>query len=239
MYEFVDTCLTAKVDKCFLSERKNWIKQLLREKETFQVTDLGAGAKKLSKIRSVAQLIKNSSSKGLYGLILWKIARHYKPSLMLELGTSIGTGSIHLKNGYPESHLITVEGCDQTLRKAQEQFSKWNLSYITNINSSFEDFLDIPSIGKYNLIFIDGNHQSKATLSYIDKLLPYTHSETIIILDDIRWNEDMWAMWCNITHDNRFHLTIDLGRMGIIWRKESQEKEHFIIRPWILKTKIF
>lgn len=238
VFDFVDTCLTQKLDKCFLQKRKKWIQERCKEKEKFEIVDLGAGSKQLKPMRSIAQLIKTNSSNGIYGSILWKIARHYQPKMMLELGTSIGTGSIHLKMGSPDSQLITVEGCSETQRRAVQQFDYWKLDHITTINASFDEFLSLPAIGPYDLIYIDGNHQGEATLKYVDLLYPNTHTETIIILDDIRWSIDMWAAWNKLTHDSRFHLSIDLGRMGILWRKESQVKEHFTIRPWILKSKL-
>lgn len=239
VFDFIDTCLTTKVDKNFLSTRKLWYKSTQKDKELFQITDLGAGSKQLSNQRSVAQLARKASSNGLYGDVLWKIAKHYKPRLILELGTSIGTGTIHLKNGYPESHVITVEGCENTLRKAYKQFDFWDLRNVTPIHSSFDDFLEYPTLGEYDLIFIDGHHSGEASLRYVEKLLTQSHNHTLFILDDIRWSDDMWLAWNTLVSDPRFHLSIDLGRMGLLWRREEQVKEHFVVRPKIFKGKYF
>lgn len=227
------------MDKNFLTARKKWLQNIKNNREQFKITDLGAGSRRMGKMRSIADLAQNASSKGLYGDILWKITHHYKPMLMLELGTSIGTGSIHLKSGNPAGHLITVEGCDAILRRASQQFDAWNLSGITTLCCSFDDFVKLPEIGTYDLIFLDGNHSGEATLKYIDSLLPKSHSNTAFILDDIRWSDDMWDCWKYLTSDPRFHVSIDLGRMGILWRREEQTKEQFTIRPKIFKTKLF
>ncbi len=239
VFDFVDKCLTTKVDKNFISERKKWVKKSFRDKEEFKITDLGAGSKKLNNTRSVAQLVKTSSTLGIYGDVIWKIIKHYQPKTILELGTSIGTGSITMKNAAPNSHLITVEGCEETLRRAYRQFNVWNLNNITPIHSSFDDFLKHPNSFQYDLVFLDGNHESKATLRYLDLLMDKTTNETIFILDDIRWNDDMWQVWNQLTEDDRFHVSIDLGRMGILCKKAAQAKEHFTLRPKIFKTKLF
>lgn len=227
------------MDKNFLTTRKKWLRKVKNNREQFKIKDLGAGSKQMGRSRSVSDLAKNASSKGLYGEILWKIAHHYQPELMLELGTSIGTGTIHLKSGNPDSHLITVEGCDTILSKASQEFDAWNLSGVTTICSSFDDFIKLPSIGTYDLIFFDGNHSGEATMHYINSLFKDTHSNTAFILDDIRWNDDMWNCWNQLVSDSRFHVSVDLGRMGILWRREEQTKEGFTIRPKIFKNKLF
>ena len=238
VFDFVDKCLTTKVDKNFISERKKWVKKSLANREEFKITDLGAGSKKMNHTRSVAKLVKSSSTLGMYGNVIWKIAHYYQPKMILELGTSIGTGSITLKNAAPDSHLITVEGCDETLRRAYQQFDYWNLDKITPIRASFDEFLHQPNSNVYDLVFLDGNHESTATLLYIDLLMDKTTDETLFILDDIRWNDDMWKLWQQLIKDGRFHVTIDLGRMGILLRRPTQSKEHFTLRTAVLKTKL-
>jgi len=239
VFQLVDNCLTTKVDKNFQTERKKWLATLGRNRNPFPVTDLGAGSKSLKKMRSVRSLMKTSSSRGIYGDVLFRLARFYRPAVMLELGTSVGIGTVHLKKGAPDSHIVTVEGCSETLAKACQSYDYWNMGGITTICSSFDDFLKLPSFFTYDLVFIDGHHDGDATLHYLEQLLNRSHSETLFILDDIRWSDDMWRAWNTIVADERFHVTIDLGRMGLVWRREQQVKEHFVLRPRILKTPWF
>jgi predicted O-methyltransferase YrrM len=236
VFQLADSCLTTKVDKNFNIQRKKWYRVLRADRETFPVTDLGAGSKQLRQLRSKRDLLKISSSKGIYGDVLWQLAHYFRPKTVLELGTSLGIGTVHLKKGSPESHIITVEGCSNTLAKASQTFDYWNLGGITTICSSFDAFLDHPAFALYDLVFIDGHHDGSATLDYLTRLQNQSHDETLFILDDIRWSNDMWEAWQTIVEDERFHVTIDLGRMGLVWRRPQQTKEHFTIRPKIFKT---
>lgn len=238
VFGFVDKGLTSAVDARFRRERKQWLKLLARDNEKFNVTDLGAGSQKLGSRRSVRQLSRISSSNGLYGDVLYRIAKYFRPETMLELGTSIGMGSVHLKSGNPSGMLVTVEGCPETLRRAYRSFDYWKLDKIVGINSSFGDFLKLPAGLQYDLVFIDGHHDGEATLHYLHQLGPCTHNETLFIFDDIRWSNDMWKAWNAIVDDPDFHVTIDLGRMGLAWKRAQQTKEHFVIRPFILKTAV-
>ena len=239
VFGITDTCLTTKVDKNFNTERKKWYCQLAADREMFPITDLGAGSKQLRQQRSVSQLLKTSSSKGIYGDVLYKLAHYFRPQTVLELGTSIGVGTVHLKKGYPDAHIITVEGCPNTLAQACKSFDYWKLDGITTLCASFDDFLEQPVFTRYDLIYIDGHHDGPATLRYLESLQQQSHDETLFIFDDIRWSDGMWEAWQQIVSDERFHVTIDLGRMGLVWKRPQQTKEHFMIRPRIWKTPWF
>jgi len=238
VFEFVDKCLTTKVDKNFILERKKWIKNGLKQTEKFSIIDLGAGSKSLKKERSIAELIRTSSTRGVYGDVLWKLVHFYQPEQILELGTSIGTGVITMKSANPNSHVTTVEGCDETLRRAYQQFYVWKLEKLFPVCSDFDGFLNRPNDTVYQLIFLDGNHESKATKRYLEALMKNSDDNTCFVLDDIRWNDDMWKVWNELVDDERFHLSIDLGRMGLLWKRKHQAKEHFVLRPWIFRSRV-
>lgn len=239
VFQFVNECLTTKVTKNFVTKRKSFIKTLLKDKEPFVINDLGVGSKKLNQTRTARKLVKTSSSKGIYGEVLWKIAQFYKPKLSLELGTSVGVGTFTLCQGNENGIVHTVEGCSNTLYKAEKAFSELEITNCITFNSDFNDFLKIQSNIKYDLVFLDGNHSKSATLLYLELLKDKSHDQTFFIFDDIRWSEDMWDMWQEVVESEDFHVTIDLGRMGIALRRPEQVKEHFVVRPKIFKTAFF
>lgn len=197
--------------------------------KSIQITDHGVGSKRMGNTRTLSQLYKNSSSKGKFGKMLFQLMHHYKLQSALELGTSIGIGAVSMATGNKEADITTIEGCPNTRKEAIEIFEALDLSNIESLEGTFKDVIPTLPDKKYDLIFIDGHHDGNATLQYVEQLLPHAHDDTFFILDDIRWSPSMKSAWEQLKMDERFHVSIDLFRMGMILLRPQQEKEHFDI----------
>lgn len=230
IYDFVDKCLRIPIDVDFEKERAALFNSLKKDKQSIQVADHGAGSKKLSSNREVRQLFSTSSSHGKYADLLFKLTKYYKPKRILEFGTSLGIGSMHLYKGYPETELITVEACTETRAVALKNFQRMGCENITSISARFLEFLDSYNGLPFDMVFIDGHHDGDALKQYLVLLEPITHNDTLFILDDIRWSNSMFHAWKEIIANKKYHVSIDLFRMGIILPRKQQVKEHFIVK---------
>ena len=230
VYSFLNECLSTKIDKKFKNSRKNLFKSLKNNNSILEISDFGVGSKKLGNQRKISKIFSTSSSKGKYGDLLYKISRYYKPTNLLEFGTSLGIGTIHLSSGNPNAVIHTIDACKNTSNQAILNFNSLEIKNIIPIQSTFVDYISTLTSEKFDVIFIDGHHDGKALKEYILKLEPFSHNDTIFILDDIRWSKSMFNAWNEIIKSEDFHLTIDLFRMGIIIKREQQEKEHFILK---------
>ncbi len=97
-------------------------------------------------------------------------------------------------------------------------------------NSTFQDYFKEPNKELFDLVFIDGHHDGNSLIEYLRLLEKNTHNDTIFILDDIRWSNDMFSAWKKISSDKQYHLTIDFFKMGLLIRQETKQKEHFVLR---------
>ncbi|NJY64179.1 class I SAM-dependent methyltransferase [Salinimicrobium sp. CDJ15-81-2] len=82
----------------------------------------------------------------------------------------------------------------------------------------------------FDLLYIDGNHQKEATLTYFEKLLPTIHNNSVMIFDDIHWSKGMEEAWEEIKAHPEVRVTIDTFQWGLVFFRREQEKEHFVIR---------
>ncbi len=229
VYDFVDNCL--KID--FLNEDKLKLEHLFRklknDNRTIEIEDFGAGSKKLGNLRKISTIFKTSSSKGKYGKLLYQLSKHYQFKNSLEFGTSLGVGSIHLALGNSNTKVTTIEACENTRKIALENLDSF--PNIKSVHSTFNDFItDNKSKTIYDFVFIDGHHDGNALIQYLEELENFTNDETIFILDDIRWSDSMLDAWEQIKNDTKYHLTVDLFRVGMISKRPTQEKEHFILK---------
>lgn len=230
VYDLVDNCFQLNIDPEFISKRNTLFHKLKKEKRTITIEDFGAGSKYLSNKRRIQQIFKTSSSQGKYGDLLYRLSRHYKPTHILEFGTSLGIGTLNMNNGNPLAKLITVEACGATRAEALKNFENDSCTQIESICSTFNDFLQHYKGDLFDMVFIDGHHDGEALINYLELLQPITHNDTIFILDDIRWSNSMFTAWKAIISSPNYHVTIDLFRMGLILKRPQQEKEHFIVK---------
>lgn len=226
VYELSDQVFRHQISYNDLTIIQMYRNQLKRDQRIIEVRDFGAGSKKMGNQRKVSSIFKTSSA-GNFGKRLYQLSNHFKPTRVLELGTSLGFGSLHLALGNPGAEIISIEGCSNTAVVAAEMLKNHK-----NIDIRIGQFSEIiPSLsGQFDLIYLDGHHNGQATLDYLAMLESHIHNESLIVLDDIRWSADMFEAWNSLVNHDKWHVTIDLFRTGIILNRDFQEKEHFFVR---------
>lgn len=204
-------------------------KKLLISKKEIDVTDFGTGRSGKRKVSEIAeQSLKNEK----YGQLLFRLAYHFKPNTILELGTSLGITTCYLASANPTSKVITIEGSSEIANEAKKNFNELGLDTIETIIGNFDSVL--PSVtsrqSSVDFVFIDGNHRKEPTLRYFNQLLEHAINDTIFIFDDIHWSDDMEEAWEEIKNHPKVTVTIDLFFLGLIFFRKEQVKENFTLR---------
>jgi predicted O-methyltransferase YrrM len=197
--------------------------------------DLGGGNNDTSGCEhsvSISKVAKHSCVQPLYGQLLFRISRYFRPTVMLELGTSLGISTAYMAMGNPQGKLTTIEGCPETAANAKENFELLGLTNIMQITGSFKDVLPdlLQKLEKVDLCFIDGNHRKKPSLHYFYQCLQHFGDDSVLIMDDIHWSVEMEEAWLEIKSNPSVSITIDLFRVGLVFFKKGLSKEDFIIR---------
>ncbi|OQX75439.1 MAG: SAM-dependent methyltransferase [Bacteroidetes bacterium 4484_249] len=212
---------------------ENLKKQLIKNKQTISITDLGAGSStNKNPERTVSYIARTSSKNKKHGRLIYRLVNYFQPQTILELGTSLGLSTAYMALGNPSSKVTTVEGCPNISGLAAENIKKLSIENINLKTGNFDELLPdiLNSLNQLDFIFIDGNHQQEPTIKYFEQCLSKINNDSIFIFDDIHWSEGMERAWEYIKQHPSVTLSIDIFFMGIVFFKKELTKEHFTIR---------
>ena len=205
---------------------------MLADSTELNVTDFGTGKSGMRKVKKIA---KSSSTEPRYGGVIQKIIDSFSIETTLELGTSIGIGTMFLAKVNSKINVTTIEGCPETYKFAKSEFAKRKIKNVCFINDNFDHLFDSNALNgqKFDLSLIDGNHTYEATLRYFNHIVTnHCGQKSIIIIDDINWSRDMFRAWKEISSRMQNSLRLNLFRMGIIFSGYDFSKDE--IRAEIL-----
>ena len=231
VYNLVTLCFNDKKKYPEYQILKSFRKTLAMDNSLIKMKDFGEGSRvfkgnsrKVSEIAKVAGMTKKRQK------LLFRLGSYFESESILEFGTSLGQGSISLALSNQYASVNTVEGCPNTLQKAEEYFKEFNIKNIQTHQQTFLEFLSKETTEKYDLIFVDGDHNGERTLSYFHSLLEHVHNNSLIIFDDIYWSESMTEAWQKIIENEKVTVSIDTFQWGLVFFRTEQRKEHFVIR---------
>ncbi len=234
MYEFITRVMNDFTDYADYQRIDDLRQRLLRDYTKIPVTDFGAGsAVDNSRERTVGSIARNSVKPAKFARLMYRMVKYYHFEYILELGTSLGVTSCYLASANPGGELVTLEGADRVADLAEQHFKELELKNIRLIRGNIDDTLPLAleALPKVDFAFLDGNHRQEPTERYFNLLLPKVHNDTLLVIDDIHWSEEMESAWKTITGHPAVMASLDLYYTGIVsFRKEFREKEQFQVR---------
>ena len=210
---------------------------LLRSEEELDVVDFGsAGSPEGKRIRRrVCDIAKTHLERPKVAQVLFRIVyflgqNEKRPLEILELGTSLGITTAYLATPSRQNRVMTLEGSEAVLEKAQSTWKALRLENIQWAQGNIDDTLYIYAREKQDLAYVDANHTYEATKRYVDYLLPRMNEKGIIAIDDIHYSEEMERAWQELKLDPRVTTSMDLYDMGLLFVDPHYLKRHYKIR---------
>lgn len=181
---------------------------------------------------TVGKTIRNSSITKKHGRLIYQLIKYFKPSEILEFGTSVGISTLYIAKAAPKSNITTVEGVKEKSAIAQKLAQEMNITNINFMCAEFDSGLTeiLEKFNKLDFVFFDGNHTQKATLNYFNACLEKAHNDSIFIFDDIHWSKEMEEAWDAIKNHKKVKVSIDLFRLGIIFFKPEITAGNYVIK---------
>lgn len=214
--------------------------RLKSDNRKINVNDYGAGSSFTKSPERKIAAIAGASLSGISKCrVLFNLADHYRCLKILELGTSLGISSAYFASANHKGSVITLEGDEEIAQIAGEVHKNLGIKNIDIVIGKFEISLAdvLTNINRVDLAFIDGHHSKVPTIHYFNKIIEKCHNESIIVIDDIYWSEEMNSAWNIIISHTKVSLSIDLFDYGIVFLKKELSKENisylpFWYKPW-------
>ena len=207
-------------------------RELSDRTDAVQDIDYGAGyaGSQFTEAQQRRGVVSTSSVKELtsfskapvWGEVLYHLTKALRAQKVLEMGTCVGISGSYIAAALQFSErgrLWTIEGSPAVAALAQETLQLLGLSdRVTSLVGPFHEVLELnlKEQGPFDLIFVDGHHDGKATVGYFRQLMPHLCSHAIIVFDDIDWSEGMAQAWQEISTDPYVKDNVRIGGMGAV-----------------------
>ena len=204
--------------------------------ESIERVDYGAGSvfSTVGKQQKIANIARHALSNPFQCRFLSRLVKYTQAKTVLEFGTSLGISGAYLATGNPEAHVITVEGDPALVIRSRKVFETLALINIQILEGTFESFISTTNdLTPVDILFLDGNHQSKALLEYYHSLKHLYKPETVIVVDDIYWSEDMKNGWNELIALQEVTQSVDCYHFGLLFFNQGflQKENHVVKLP--------
>lgn len=214
--------------------------RMLADEREVEFVDYGSGKRRLGDEakdnRIVKNIAKGSLAKKKYAQTMARLVNWLGTSQNLnivELGTSLGVTTAYLAAVDSRNKVVTYEGCPAVAEIAKENWKTLGLSNIECVVGEITvDSLQITvdSLRGIDVAFIDANHTHAGTRVYFNVLAEKMHEKSVMIVDDIHYNEEMEKAWQEICEDKRVTSTMDLYQMGLVFFDKNYWRKNYKIR---------
>ena len=169
---------------------------------------------------TVGEVTRRASVPPLRAALLFHLVRAVDARRCLELGTCVGISGAYIAAAMQlggGGRLVSLEGHPDRADVARDTWGRLGLEGAEVVVGRFHQTLPGVLAGPvYDLVFVDGDHDGRATVGYVTAIREASHPGTVLVLDDIDWSRDMREAWSQLRAGLTGSLVCDLGRVGLI-----------------------
>ena len=233
VFELYTKIIQAKTQLPVFEQIENLRKKLLENRSVINITDFGAGSRIYkTNQREIRQIAKSAEKNPKFGELLFRLIQYFKPKTIFDLGTSLGITTIYESKAYESSRVFTFEGCLATATIAKENFNELDCKNVEIIIGNIDETLpeNLAKIKQLDFAFFDANHRYEPTIKYFELCLEKATEESVFVLDDIHWSDEMHKAWQYIRNHKEVMISIDLFYIGLVFFRKNQPKQDFVLR---------
>jgi predicted O-methyltransferase YrrM len=154
-----------------------------------------------------ASLLPNSRRKGnrpKADQLLYRLAKHFKPKRVVEIGTGMGISKMYLTRAQPNSHITSFE-VDGSLKHATAKLKHVDLVFINY-------------------------YEPAQLLNIFEMLLPKLQTNSVLVMYNVYASAIAKQNFQIIKLHPRVTVTVDLFWLQLVFFREDMVNEHFRLR---------
>jgi len=166
---------------------------------------------------SVAAFTRRVSKSPEWCRFLHALTQGLAPTNVVEMGTGVGISAGAIAAALrPGSSMWTVDLRPESAEQARRLLTQLG-AWCFVVTGRFDEVLEqvLSEAEPVDLLFVDGHHRQRPTLRYTEQAAPYLSDHAVVVYDDIRWSEEMQLAWLEISSQERWAWSIDLGSVGV------------------------
>ena len=229
LYAFYQEVMSFKGDPTTKRIDKH-LDDIRQSSEPIQISGFGAGSRKRKTPNTIGQVAKRSGTSKRWGRFLYKLAQRSQGPV-IELGTNLGIGTAYLASG--TNHMVyTVEGCSNLSTFAKDSLTRLELTNVDFLTAAIQDinWYDVLKGKSPGLVYIDADHTFDATVAFYSIFKNLINDQSVIVIDDINWSDEMRNAWQEIVKDDKITLSVDLFFKGLLFFDPALSKQNIILK---------
>ena len=164
------------------------------------------------------------------GKFIVKLIQYLHLENILEIGTSYGMSTVAISCARKNLNITTLEECEEIGEIAKQMLQKYNVKNIRFLIGDYHSILKSIEKNTFDLIYLSKKHHELVSLELFRSCLPFINNNSVMVFENIHRSKEMERVWENVKTHSKVTVTVDTFQWGLVFFREEQQKEHFIIR---------
>lgn len=181
--------------------------------------------------RAKAALIQQRSIKRRDGELLFRLANHFKPTRILQIGATTGISTLYLTSYSTTVRCLSLESDPTLAELAKELYTKAENSTIEQCVGSYRETLPraLERLREIDFIFFDLHSEQNSIGQLFIECLKHIHPETVCVINHIHSGKTMRDAWKELQQQPQVSVTIETTSVGIVFFNNKWHKRNYRI----------
>lgn len=177
------------------------------------------------KRKTVAEITAKEAHSDKYGALLFRIVNFFQSKSILQIGASTGIMTLYMAAPCKDCQCYVIEDRKALIPIIKASCQKFNQSNVHIISGEYMESLTNLQNEKecFDMVFLNTSRNPELTQQILDKQI----KTRLLVVDNIRKNKKMKAVWQTITSNPQARITIDLYYLGIALFENKFYKKNY------------